>query len=103
MTEKLYNLYIICRIREAKTEGVDVVDVDGSYLYRKTQQTSASTSVETCPGIPLFGWESVDESNRMEMAQKIPNVTHGKYFNSILNYVSCFGLPSHLTLLSLVL
>ena len=41
-------LYVQCRIREAKKEGVSVVDVDGSYLTRKIEKLKDS-GVNTAP------------------------------------------------------
>ena len=69
-----------CRIRDAKKDGLRVVDVDGSCLYKKHQQQGCVWSVDndTIPDIPLSGWETVDVSNYIEMSKKIPRVTHGK-------------------------
>lgn len=69
------------RIREAERDRVDVVDVDGSYVYRKYQNMVSSGITVSDPGvpaIPLTGWEQITELNYKEMAKKIPKVTHGE-------------------------
>ena len=68
------------RIRDAKKEGMKVIDVDGSCLYKKHQQLGGvqSTDSDTIPDVPLSGWETVDASNYSAMSKKIPRVTHGK-------------------------
>ena len=71
---------MVCRIREAKQSGDRVIDVDGSYLWRKYQRMSESgVSVVPIgiPSLPLTGWESVTEANHKEYADKIPRVTAG--------------------------
>lgn len=58
-----------------------MIDVDGSYLFRKERQLSLSTSDDTdtaLPTIPLSGWEPIDDSNYQDMGKKIPLVCHGK-------------------------
>ena len=47
-------------IRKLKKEGAQVVDVDGSYLYRKLQASAASVDASTVPEPPLIGWESLE-------------------------------------------
>ena len=62
-------------------EGLPVVDVDGSYLYRK-QQTLLSRGAALLPlplpAPPLAGWVLVTDSNVDSVAASIPNVTSGK-------------------------
>ena len=60
-----------------------MVDVDGSYLYRKHQQLLSkgeSVAPLSLPDIPLSGWEVVNEQNYTTMAKKIPCVTPGMQF-----------------------
>lgn len=64
------------RVREAKAAGAKVIDVDGSYVYRKYHQLPGI--VLPSPDPPLTGWETVTEANHLEIANKIPRVTHGK-------------------------
>ena len=73
-------MVLICRIREAKLSGDKVVDVDGSYLWRKYQRVSESDANVVPVGVsspPLTGWQSVMEANHKEYADKIPQVTAG--------------------------
>ena len=73
-------MVLICRIREAKLSGDKVVDVDGSYLWRKYQWVSESDANVVPVGVPsppLTGWQSVMEANHKEYADKIPQVTAG--------------------------
>lgn len=70
-------MYYVCRIRSAKTEGVSVVDVDGTYLERKRQSLlSANVNVAPLPipNFPLHGWESIDGSNVDVIAKQLPCV-----------------------------
>lgn len=64
-----------------KQAGTKVIDVDGSYLFRKKQQLllSSDDTLDTAvPTIPLSGWEPIDDSNYQNMGKKIPLVSHGK-------------------------
>ena len=73
-------MVLICRIREARLSGDKVVDVDGSYLWRKYQRVSESGANVVPVGVPsppLTGWQSVTEANHKEYADKIPQVTAG--------------------------
>ena len=68
------------RIREAQKSQKEIVDVDGSYLYRKHQlllSKGKSVVPLSLPGIPLSGWERVDKGNYTLVAKKIPCVTPG--------------------------
>lgn len=67
----------LCRIKEEKLAGTKIIDVDGSYLYRKYHQHPGVTIPS--PSLPLTGWETVTEANHTEISTKIPKVTHGTY------------------------
>ena len=71
-------IYIDFRIRDALQQNLDVVDVDGSYLYRKEQQL-ISQGVRTLPlslpSVPLTGWEVVTADNYKE--KYVPRVISG--------------------------
>ena len=63
------------RIRVAKKAGKKVVDVDGTYLYRKQQiMIAGGTSVAPLgtPDTPLSGWQPLDGSNYAVLAKKMP-------------------------------
>lgn len=58
-----------CRVRKSKE--LDVVDVDGSYLYRKHQSLQSmgmSVVPLPLPCVSLRGWEQVNEGNYTAMA-----------------------------------
>ena len=78
---------MIRRIREAKPAGDKVVDVDGSYLWRKHQrliESGINVVLVGIPSPPLTGWESVTEANHKEYANKIPQVTAGMHERELL-------------------
>ena len=58
---------------------MDIVDVDGSYLYRKEQRLisqGVSTLPLPIPAVPLRGWEVVSADNYR--AKNVPKVMSGK-------------------------
>ena len=59
-------------------QNLDIVDVDGSYLYRKKQQL-VSQGIRTLPlslpSVPLTGWEVVTADNYKE--KNVPRVMSG--------------------------
>ena len=70
---------------QAKEESTPVVDVDGSYLYRKYKLlTEAGERVAhpEPPTPPPSGWKAVNESTYKDIAPAIPIVTKG---NDTLN------------------
>ena len=61
--------------------GAHVVDVDGSYLFKKHQSlTDAGAQIAPLgiSDVPMIGWEPVDAKNFKSMSEKIPRVTPGK-------------------------
>ena len=74
----------VCRVREAVQANLPVIDVDGSYLYRKQQRLGSGSHCmpSPIPSLPLTGWESVSAENAREMSVKIPCVTQGVLCNS---------------------
>lgn len=72
----VYKILNFSRIREAKTCGMPVVDVDGSYLickYQKLQQAGINVAPLKLPSMPLTRWESVDDTNFKEATKKYQN------------------------------
>ena len=68
---------------QAEQEGTGVVDVDGSYLYRKyvpLTEAGEQVSLPGHPSPPLTGWKSVTEGTYQTIAPSIPPVTSGQYF-----------------------
>lgn len=58
-----------------------MIDVDGSYLYRKHKQladTGYRPSPLDVPAPPPTGWVMVTADNHREIATKIPAVSAGK-------------------------
>ena len=45
----------VSRINQAEEEGISVIDVDGSYIYRKNQRLVESEENVTQPGPPPSG------------------------------------------------
>ena len=70
---------ISCRVRELSKQGAKIVDVDGSYLWRKQQQLNESGVVAENVGLPspTPGWVTINEANYKELSQDLPTVTSG--------------------------
>lgn len=86
-------VFLLCinfRIHDALQKNLDVVDVDGSYLYRKEQQLISQgirTLPLSLPSVPLTGWEVVTADNYKE--KNVPKVISGvvkfnKYIHKLL-------------------
>ena len=58
-------------------EGKPVIDVDGSYLYRKQLKQTTEITATALSSEPLAGWESITADNCEEMAKRIPPVMPG--------------------------
>ena len=74
------------RVKEANEENKEVVDVDGSYLYRKFKLlTDAGEHVAhpACPSPPVTGWVAITDENRETIALSLPPVTPGKLVTTI--------------------
>ena len=68
------------RIRDAKREGLEVVDMDGSYLARKHQQllvAGVKVAPFGLPPLPPIGWTAVNETNFKEHVEEMPKMTSG--------------------------
>ena len=65
-----------------KSEELPIVNVDGSYLFRKQQSLCqpGPSVVPPPPSPPLSGWEPVTEANVGTISQKVPRVTSGLCF-----------------------
>ena len=76
------------RVRKAKADRVEVIDVDGTYLERKRQKLlSANINVAPLPhpAFPLHGWTTVEESNSKDIAKQLTTY----YFTNISLHLPC--------------
>ena len=73
-------IYIFFRVKQAHQEGTSVVDVDGSYLYRKYKalvESGEQVVLASVPAVHITGWVSVTEVNYQNVAPSMPSVTSG--------------------------
>ena len=70
------------RVNQAEQEDTAIVDVDGSYLYRKYKSFTEAGEQVLLPGHPppLAGRKSVTEETYQTIAPSIPPVTSGNFF-----------------------
>ena len=63
------------------TEQLSIVDVDGSYVYRKQQQLieRGYSVAALIPPPPPSGWDAICKENVQELRCNIPAVTSGMY------------------------
>lgn len=84
------------RVNQAQLEGTAVVDVDGSYLYRKYRsltEAGVQVSLPVCPSVPLTGWNPVNEETCQAIAPSIPRVTSGvTVINGLVLLLCRFGV-----------
>lgn len=53
--------FVFFRVRKAKTDGAKVIDVDGSYMYRKYYSFESDPESLPLPDVPpVIGWDVVD-------------------------------------------
>ena len=70
---------------ELKEKVEKVIDVDGSYLYKKYQQLTESgvaVALIDHPTPPLSGWETVSVDNHKQYSEKTPLVTPGTFLHT---------------------
>lgn len=87
MSHKFYCVHVY-RIAESKEKVEKVIDVDGSYLYKKYQrltENGAAVALIDHPTPPLSGWETVSVDNHREYSEKIPLVTSGTFLHTYTN------------------
>ena len=67
------------------------VDVDGSYLYKKSKRIKDSGRIVALldsPSAPITGWEIVTEVNANIIAKKIPRFTTGTIYTYLSAHAS---------------
>ena len=67
-------------MKEVEQEGLAIVDVDGSYLYRKYKTLTKAGEKVSLPSVPLppiSGWTTMSDENYMSLAPTMPPVTQG--------------------------
>lgn len=65
-----------------ESEGVPVVDVDGSYLYKKFKRLRESGKQVILPSVslpPVSGWSLMTGENYQSLAGSIPQVSQGSF------------------------
>ena len=65
-------------VNQAEQEGTAIVDLDGSYLYRKYESlknAGEQVSLPADPSPPLAGWKSVKEETYQAIAPSLPLAT----------------------------
>ena len=70
-----------------------VVDVDGSYLYKKYKMLTDAGHVIaplTAPPPPPSGWVTVSSENYTQVAPDIPTITVGQYILRLVTFAICF-------------
>ena len=92
MHDNVLYLTTILRIHKAKRDNTPVVDVDGSFLYRKYMSRVNAGEKVAEPGPPpppLTEWKLVTEDTFQDVALHIPLVTSGKllYFTLCVLYL----------------
>ena len=65
-------------MRKFKSEGVHVIDVDGTYLEGKRQKLLSNNSSVTmlpCPSFPTVGWLAVDLQQPQSFPADMPSIS----------------------------
>lgn len=68
------------RIAEAQQEKAPLVDVDGSYMYKKCKtliEGGMQVAPLPCPTPPISGWRAVNKDSVVSVGPLIPTVTNG--------------------------
>ena len=74
-TSEQYIMFLKCRMHEAINAGAAVVDVDGSYLYKKHRTlTEAGHTLAPLspPAPPPSGWVTITEENHLQVSLDLP-------------------------------
>lgn len=88
----MYILATLFRVKQCEKEREKVVDVDGSYLYRKYKLLTNAGAIVARPvslSPPIVGWVAVTDENYKSIAVSIPTVTSGIYMYVNTNMICC--------------
>ena len=80
LASRYHCVHTCSRVNQAEEEDTPVVDVDGSYLYRKYQQLARSgrdVAQPDHPGPPPSGWKIVNEETYKGITPSISLFTTG--------------------------
>ena len=79
-------------VHQAIKDKTEVIDVDGSYLYKKSkrlQDSGVHVAPLDLPAAPITGWERITEANSSDMARNIPSVTSGVIYTYLSTHAGC--------------
>ena len=74
---------------QAIKDETKVIDVDDSYLYKKSkyiQDSGTHVAPLNLPSAPIIGWETITKENASDMAKNIPSVTSGVIYTYLSTY-----------------
>ena len=82
----IFSKFLGCpyRVIQAHQESNLIVDVDGSYLYKKYRSLADAgnhVSLPSAPMPPISGWKVVTDNTYKEIVPTIHAVTSGKFIN----------------------
>ena len=66
-----------------EADGVPVVDVDGSFLYKKYNKLSKQVILPPIPPPPVSGWTVMTGENYQSLASSIPRVSQGRHLSCL--------------------
>ena len=82
--------YTACRVQQAKREDTPIVDIDGSYAYKKFKglvKEGKHVVMPSHPSPPLSGWRAVNKDSYLRVGPMIPTVTSGILL--LVVYLNC--------------
>lgn len=83
------------RVRQTKAAGVPVIDIDGSYIYRKYHSETDDADNIPVPDIPPAGWDTIEGVQSVAI-RELPKITHGTFLDILIllakHYSNCRSL-----------
>ena len=74
--------YFTCRVEQAKREEAPIIDIDGSYTYKKYRdllKVGKHVVPPARPSLPLSGWRAINKDSYKSVGPSIPTVTSGMF------------------------